>query len=410
MSSSRTTAAAEPPPAPDEGGYWPERRSPLLDWLIGSARHLPDGPSLLRALCERLVAGGLPLARASFHLRVLHPQLFGMGFYWQRGADDIRVFRAEHGIEHTAMYQHSPMRVLFEGAGAVRQRLDLPDVAFRFPLFAELQDEGLTDYVALPITFSDGKTHGTTWSCDQPGGFASEHLAQIYDVLPVFGMLLEIHLNRRIAINLLDTYVGHQAGERILGGGITRGSAETIRGAIWLCDLRGFTALSERLDRDRLLACLNQFFDCMAGPVEAHGGEILKFMGDSMLAIFPLETDQACRRALQAALDGRAAMAGLNRDRAARGEEALGFGIALHAGDVMYGNIGAADRLDFTIIGPAVNLTSRLERLCRELGLDLVVSDIFARLCSACEYRSLGAYRLAGIGREVEAFTVLEAP
>jgi adenylate cyclase len=414
MSSSRATAPAEPPPATttpaEEGGYWPERRSPLLDWLIGSARGLPDGPSLLRALCDRLVAAGLPLARASFHVRILHPQLFGMGFYLRRGVDDIRVFRAEHGIEQTALFQHSPTRVLFEGAGAVRQRLDLPDVAFRFPLFSELRDDGMTDYVALPITFSDGKIHGTTWSSDRPGGFASEDLAQIYDVLPVFGMLLEIHLNRLIAINLLDTYVGHQAGERILHGGITRGSGETMRGAIWFCDLRGFTALSERMDRDRLLACLNQFFDCMAGPVEAHGGEILKFMGDSMLAIFPLETDQACRRALQAALDARAAMAKLNRERAAKDEEALGFGIALHAGDVMYGNIGAANRLDFTIIGPAVNLTSRLERLCRELGLDLVVSDIFARLCSACEYRPLGAYRLAGIGREVEVFTILEAP
>jgi adenylate cyclase len=410
MSSTRATAAAEPPATPDDGGYWPERRSPLLDWLIGSARHLPDGPSLLRALCERLVAAGLPLARASFHLRVLHPQLFDMGFYWQRGDHDIRVFHAEHGIQQTDIYRQSPIRVLFEGAGAVRQRLDLPDVEFRFPLFAELQGEGMTDYVALPITFSDGKVHGTTWSSDRPGGFATEHLAQIYDLLPVFGMLLEIHLNRRIAINLLDTYVGHQAGERILRGGITRGSGETMRGAIWFCDLRGFTALSERMDRDRLLACLNQFFDCMAGSVEAQGGEILKFMGDSVLAIFPLETDQACRRALQAALDARAAIARLNRERAANDEEALGFGIALHAGDVMYGNIGAADRLDFTIIGPAVNLTSRLERLCRELDLDLVVSDTFARLCSACAYRSLGTYRLAGIGREVEAFTVVEAP
>jgi adenylate cyclase len=409
MSSTKATAAAEPHPASGEAGYWPERRSPILDWLVGNARHLPDGPTLLRSLCERLVAAGLPLARASFHVRILHPQLFGMGFYWQRGGDDIRVFRAEHGIQQTALYQQSPMRVLFEGAGAVRQRLDLPDVAFRFPLFAELRDEGLTDYVALPITFSDGKIHGTTWSSDQAGGFASEHLARIYDVLPVFGLLLEIHLNRRIAINLLDTYVGHQAGERILRGGITRGSAETMRGAIWFCDLRGFTALSERMDRDRLLASLNQFFDGMAGPVEAQGGEIWKFMGDSMLAIFPLETDQACRRALQAALDARAAMAGLNRDRAARGEEALGFGIALHVGDVMYGNIGAADRLDFTIIGPAVNLASRLERLCRELNLELVVSDTFARLCKGCEFRPLGAYQLAGISRQVEAFTVLEA-
>ena len=410
MSWTAVTAALEPPAAlaPGGAGQWPGQRSATLDWLVGEARRLPDGPGLLRGLCERLVAAGLPLARASFHVRVLHPQLFGMGFYWQRGIDDIRVFRAEHGIQQTALYQQSPMRVLFEGAGAVRQRLDLSEVDFRFPLFSELRAEGLTDYVALPITFTDGKIHGTTWSSDRPGGFATEDLAQIYDLLPVFGLLLEIHLNRRIAVNLLDTYVGHAAGEHILRGQITRGSGETVRAAIWYCDLRGFTALSERLDRDALLACLNQYFDSMAKPVDQHGGEILKFIGDAMLAMFPLDSDEACRRALQAALDARAAMAELNRERAARGEEALEFGIALHAGDVMYGNIGAANRLDFTVVGPAVNVASRLERLCRELGLNLVVSDTFAGMCMACEYRPLGSFQLVGISRPVEAFTVAE--
>jgi adenylate cyclase len=409
MSWAKATAAAEPAAAAAAGaGRWPERRSPILDWLIGDARRLPNGRTLLRALGERLVAAGLPLARASFHIRVLHPQLFGVGYFWQRGSEEVRVFRAEHGIQQTEFYRQSPIRVLLEGAGAVRQRLDLPDVAFRFPLFHELRNEGLTDYVALPITFSDGKTHGTTWASDRPGGFATADLAQIYDLLPPFSLLLEIHLNRRIAINLLDTYVGHAAGERILRGQITRGSGATVGAAIWFCDLRGFTELSERMDRDRLLACLNQYFDAMAGPVEAHGGEILKFMGDAMLAIFPLDSDQACRRALAAALDARAAMARLNRERAAHGEEALRMGIALHAGDVMYGNIGALHRLDFTVIGPAVNLAARLEELCRELGLDLVLSNAFARLCADSEYHCLGEHRLRGIGTPIEVFTVPE--
>jgi adenylate cyclase len=413
MSWTRATAPAEPrsAAAPGAVGNWPQARSPILDWLIGDARRLPDGPTLLRALCERLLEAGMPLARASFHIRTLHPQLYGVGFYWQRGADDIRVFRAEHGILQTPQYQQSPMRLLFEGAGAVRQRLDLPDADFDFdfPLLNELREQGLTDYVALPLTFSDGKIHGTTWSSDRPGGFTTEHLAQLYDLLPVFSLLLEIHLNRRIAINLLDTYVGRDAGERILRGQITRGSGQTVRAAIWFCDLRGFTELSERTDRDTLLACLNQYFDCMAKPVEEHGGEILKFIGDAMLAMFPLETEQACQRALQAALDARAAMGKLNGERAARGEEALGFGIALHAGDVMYGNIGAANRLDFTVIGPAVNLTSRLEKLCRALGLDLLVSDTFAGMCACADYRSLGTHVLSGISRPVEVFTVPEA-
>jgi adenylate cyclase len=408
MSWTSVTAAAEPRSAavPDAAGTWPTARSPIIDWLIGDARRLPDDATLLRALCERLVEAGMPLARASFHIRTLHPQLFGMGFYWQRGAEDIRVFRAEHGIQQTPMYQRSPMRLLFEGAGAVRQRLDVPHVDFEFPLLDELRQEGLTDYVALPMTFSDGKIHGTTWSSDRPGGFTTEHLTEIYDLLPLFSLLLEIHLNRRIAVNLLDTYVGRAAGERILRGQITRGSGETVRAALWFCDLRGFTELSERTDRDTLLACLNQYFDCMAKPVEAHGGEVLKFIGDAMLAMFPLETEQACQRALQAALDARAAMDRLNAERSARGEEALAFGLALHAGDVMYGNIGAANRLDFTVVGPAVNLTSRLEKLCRSLGLDLLISDTFAGMCACADYRSLGTHQLTGISRDVEIFTV----
>jgi adenylate cyclase len=399
---------AEVAPATDAGA-WPKRRGPVLDWLIGEARQLPDGPTLLRQLCTRLLDLGLPLARASFHMRTLHPQLFGIGFYWHRGADEIRVFRAQHGIERTDVFLKSPMRVLFEGAGAVRQRLDLPDVEFAFPLFDELRADGLTDYVALPITFSDGKIHGTTWSSDRPGGFETEHLTLIEDLLPVFSLLLEIHLNRRIAITLLDTYVGHRAGERILKGQITRGSGETIAAAIWYCDLRGFTELSERIGRDALIACLNDYFDSMAGAVEQHGGEILKFIGDAVLAIFPLEEEQACRRALQAALDARAAMAERNTRRRERGEETLGFGIALHTGEVMFGNIGSTNRLDFTVIGPAVNLTSRIERLCRMLGRDILVSEDFALACQARELRPLGHHQLPGVERPVEVFAPADA-
>ena len=159
MSWTTAAAAAEPrTAAPGAAGNWPAARSPILDWLVGEARRLPDDATLLRALCERLVEAGMPLARASFHIRTLHPQLFGMGFYWQRGSDDIRVFRAEHGIQQTPLYQRSPMRLLFEGAGAVRQRLDLRDTDFdyEFPLLNELREQGLTDYVALPLTFSNG--------------------------------------------------------------------------------------------------------------------------------------------------------------------------------------------------------------------------------------------------------------
>ncbi len=387
---------------------WPRRPGPLHHWLVTEGRRLPDGAALLTGFCNRLVEAGVPLRRASFNLRVLHPQLFGMGFYWERDAEQVRIFRAEHGIQQTAMFQNSPMRALFEGAGAVRQRLDLPEAEFRFPLFYELREQGLTDYVALPMVFTDGKIHGTTWASDRPGGFASEELALIEDLLPVFSMLVEVHFGRLITITLLDTYVGHHAGERILKGQIMRGTGETVGAAIWYCDLRDFTELSERTERDVLIDTLNAYFDCMAGPVEDHGGEILKFIGDAMLAIFPLEEGAACDRALRAAQSARRAMRKLNAERRARGEDALDFGLALHAGEVMYGNIGARDRLDFTIIGPAVNLVTRIESLCRSLGPNILISETFTTMCACGEYRSLGTHRLPGIARPVEIFTLVD--
>ena len=233
----------------------------------------------------------------------------------------------------------------------------------------------------------------------------TEHLTQIEDLLPVVSLLLEIHLNRRIAIDLLDTYVGRDAGERILNGQITRGSGETVQAAIWYCDLRGFTALSERLGRDALLACLNDYFDCMGVPIERHRGEILKFIGDAILAIFRLDDEPACGRALDAAIDARSAMLELNRRRRADGLDALDFGLALHAGEVMYGNIGTADRLDFTVIGPAVNLTTRIERLCRTLGPNLLMSEAFAEMCSASAAlaRPASPDRRAAAGRDLHA-------
>ena len=309
--------------------------------LLASLLAHADGGTLLTSLCQRLSDAGLPLARASFHLRLLHPQLFGMGLYWTRGAEQVRIYQAQHGIQETELYQRSPMRALFEGAERVRQRLDRPEASFSFPLFQELKTEGLTEYVALPLVFSNGAIHGTTWATDRPGGFDELHLARIKDLLPVLSLLLEILLDHHVTVGLLNTYVGQHAGERILRGQITRGSGETVSAAIWLSDLRGFTAMAERQPRDQLITCLNQYFDRMAAPVEQQGGEILKFIGDAMLAIFPLDADRACERALEAATDARTAMIHWNAERVKRGEEAVEFGIALHAGDVMYGNIGA---------------------------------------------------------------------
>ena len=383
----------------------------ILDWLLSrEARQLPNGPTLLKELCLRLSALGLPVARVSFHVRTLHPQLVGVGYFWYRGRDHIEVFQARHGVRDTDSYKQSPLRLIFEReAEEVRQNLELPDEAFTFPRYAEVKAEGMTDYMILPLTFSDGETNATSWSTDQPGGFTDEQVALIKAILPVFGLLIEIHLNRRIAINLLNAYVGRQAGEHILDGQITRGSGESIHAAIWFSDLRGFTAMSETKSRDQLLHLLNQYFDRLAEPVIEHGGEILKFIGDAMLAIFPLGQeagDDACARALKAAMQAQQAIKDLSAERASLGQDRIACGIALHVGEVMYGNIGSATRLDFTVIGPAVNLASRIEGLCHTLGSTILLSDHLAdEVGTAMPLRSLGRHQLSGIGRDVELFT-----
>lgn len=381
-----------------------------VQWLLGDAKYLPRGSDLLKELGHRLNSVGLQLARISFHVRTLHPQVQGVGFYWYRDKEDVRVVEMPHGWRETEVYQRSPLRLIFdEEIEEVRQPLDLDDDAFDFKLYAELKADGFTDYLALPLTFSDGKVHGTTWMTDREGGFEKSQLLQIRTILPIFSLLIEIHLNRRIAVHLLNTYIGRQAGERVLSGQITRGIGDSVQAAIWFSDLRGFTAMSERQERDALLSLLNQYFDRMAEPVEAHGGEILKFIGDAVLAIFPLAddaTDDACARALNAAVQAQEAMTAFNLERARHGHDQLACGIGLHVGEVMYGNIGSTNRLDFTVIGPAVNLASRIEGMCRKLGSNILVSDDFSkRLGRPDPLRSLGAHQLAGVGRDVELLT-----
>lgn len=382
--------------------------SAIVDWLLSDeARQLPSGPIVLKELCLRLNRAGLPVARTSFHVQTLHPQLFGIGFYWYRGRDDIEIFQARHGARDTDVYKHSPIRLILEReVDEIHQKLELPDETFAFPRYAEIKAEGMTDYLILPLTFSDGKTNATSWSTDKPGGFTDEQVALIKMILPVFSLLIEIHLNRRIAANLLDAYVGHQAGERILSGQITRGSGETIPAAIWFSDLRGFTAMSEAKDRDELLALLNHYFDTVARPITERGGEILKFIGDAVLAIFPLKDAAACQRAYDAAIDAKDSLDTLNAERVDKGEDTIECGIALHVGEVIYGNIGSADRLDFTVIGPAVNLASRIEGLCPTLHVDILLSSAFKdRLDSDIPLTHLGRHRLKGVKDEVEVFS-----
>ena len=396
----------------DDVGRWPSRRSSVLDWLVNEVTGQPFLDNLFVELCNRLRAAGLPLDRATLHLRTLHPQFGGATLRWAPGLHDVVFTTVDRNVWQRPDYLGSPLRPLYEGeVEGIRARLDLPlpEGARTFAIYDDLRAEGLVDYVALPMQFVSGTRHACTWATRQPGGFSTAELQTIAELLPILAMVTEIRLNRRITRNILEAYVGKRSGERILAGDISRGSGETITAAIWHCDLRGFTMLSERWPRDDVIASLNAYFDTMAAPLVDAGGEILKFIGDAMLAIFPMNEPKACERAFKAALDAEAGMADLNRERRAVGQDELAFGLALHVGDVMWGNIGAQQRLDFTVIGPAVNVASRLDELSKELRRPLVVSGSFADRCSCAHavLERLGSYPLRGVELAVEVLAPL---
>jgi adenylate cyclase len=310
----------------------------------------------------------------------------------------------EYGITETDSYRNSPVAALRAGAEQVRKRLEEPSSDEDYPLYAEMRCEGLTDYVAWPLHYTLGKSHMVSFATARPGGFTEGEVALLADLLPVLSLVTEVRFKNRFARRLLETYVGPHASEQILSGLTTRGSGVTITAAVMICDLRGFTAISEHWPRDDVIALLNEYFETLAIPIERHGGEILKFIGDGLLAVFRQDRPTACGDALNAATDARRGMAALNERRNARGSEPLGYGIGINVGDVMYGNIGTMSRLDFTVIGPAVNAAARLEALTKKLGRTALFSGAFAKKVNDRSLQRLGTYPLRGLGEPLEVF------
>jgi adenylate cyclase len=385
--------------------------SAIADWLTAGAPSTPELDQAIKKLCDDLCASGLPLWRAAVFVRTLHPDFFGRAFVWRRGAD-VTVQRGEHSFRRTEDYLNSPIHLLYKEGKPVRQRLTEPPVAGELPFFGEQRAEGVTDYLAVPLAFIDGSLHGASWSTKRPGGFTDTQLAGLESLTGPLARLVENHELRHIAANLLDTYVGNNAGARVLAGQIQRGHADKIRAAIWLSDMRGFTALSDRLPPEAMVAVLNRYFDCQVPVIREHGGEILKFMGDGLLAIFPIAPDdsdieEVSTRVLAAARAMRRNIETLNATDACALGQALRFGLALHVGEVLYGNIGGMGRLDFTCIGPAVNLVARLEKLAATLGRSVIASADFAKQCRS-EMAELGAFSVAGFAAAQTAYGLRE--
>lgn len=376
-----------------------------LDWVTDGGRPAYTPTALLSQTCERLVGAGLPLWRVGAFVRTLHPDMYGRSFVWRQGAEVV-ANTANFDLPESPEFTRSPLAILYASGHEVRYRLDDPE-SKRFPFFDDMRGEGVTDYIALPLSFTDGSIHATSWTTKSPGGFSDEHLTALRKLAAPLARLVEIIRLRYTAATLLDTYVGNRAGERILAGQIRRGHAETMQAAIWLSDLRGFTALSDRLAPEIVVDILNQYFDCQVPAIRNHGGEILKFMGDGLLAVFPIAKDggnlgEVCGRVLEAAREARASVDAMHYG-SAEADERFRFGVALHIGGILFGNIGGSSRLDFTCIGPAVNLAARLEKIAGRLNRTVVASAAFAGVLPG-GWTDLGEFPIAGFSRPQRVF------
>ena len=386
------------------------------DWLLKDALGQDDLLLLYESFVWRLVASGMPLDRASLHVGTLHPQLFGFAWNWARAdglCDEVQV---EEAVLKTDAYRRNPIFRVIEYGESFRGRADDADTVARYPLMAELAKQGIVEYIALPLHAGGAYHNAATLATHREGGFTDEQHAALCRIGALFALHVERHIALRIAGNVLDTYLGAAAGRRVLHGSIRRGAGESIRAVIWVSDLRGFTDLADRLAPPDMIALLNAYFEQLAGAVIAHGGEVLKFIGDGLLAVFPFaafaDESSAAEASLAAAQDAMAAVDTMN---AAPPESIAGIdgwrplcsGIALHEGEVFFGNVGAPERLDFTVIGAAVNAASRIESLCKSLGRAILISEPVARRLGR-PLEAMGEHVLRGLAAPVAIFSPKE--
>lgn len=378
----------------------------VVHWLTNDTRDERFLDNIFADLCVRLRQAGIAVKRASLHLLIYHPQWLGARIMWADGMREADIARVDYDVRERSEYIGSPANEIHDGATEVRENLERdPSLGRKHALYDELRAQGLTDYVVWPLYHTLGKRHMVTFATDQPGGFDDAQIAGLLKLLPALALVSEIRMKNRLARTLLETYVGSHAGELILAGATRRGSGTTVRAAIMICDLRDFTRISDNWPRDDVIDLLNDYFDAISEPIARHGGEILKFMGDGLLAIFPLSQPSACTNLLRAVTEARQAMVALNEKNGDIGRAPLKYGVGVHVGDVMYGNIGSRTRLDFTVIGPAVNMASRLEALTKQLGRTVLLSRAFAdSVESDFDLERVGEYPVRGFAEPIELF------
>jgi len=403
--------------------------SPLFDglaqWTLQEGLHGTSVSDLVQGFGRRLVAGGVPVSRISIGSMILHPVFGAADIIWESDHDQVSVNRAPRKALTTPEFQNSPFfHMASAGVPFLHQRLDKPVSQQNFPLYERLSAAGITDYFAF--FQSHGNTEEVLWadlppgmagvlgafSTRRAGGFADLEIEYLKAISAPLAMAIKATTSYDLSKALLDTYLGKYTGGHVLDGLVERGDGRLIDCVLWYCDLRDSTRLADETPLDDYLVTLNDYFDCTAGAVLDHGGEVLKFIGDAVMAIFPVEegvrpTVDMCRAAMMTAKDAIARAQRLNETRNANGLTEISFGIALHVGQVMYGNVGADRRLDFTVIGPAANEVARLDGLSKKLGTPVVASAAFDTQ-SAEDLTALGTHEIQGVSGGLAVYTLPE--
>lgn len=368
----------------------------VIEWLSGDECHELDDAGLVAGLGRRLRSAGLPADRITLHLRTLHPEIFARTVAWSPG-EPVEIRDREHGIEVSALFVGSPLRQVMELREPVVVRGEDAGGAALADIDV-FRGRSLAEIVIVPLCNVDGPVSAASFCTARRGGFSPAERAALARIVPALRNACELRTLRQVELTLLDTYIGATTAQRILAGRIRRGQIESLDAALMLCDLRGFTELSNRLPHERVLALLNEYFDRVVPAIVGAGGEVLKFMGDAVLAFFHRdEAAAACAAALQGARDALGSLS-----RLAVPDAELHAGIALHYGTVSYGNIGSGQRLDFTVIGPDVNLVSRIQSVCSTSGQPLLMSARFAALLDALPATPIGGHALKGFAEPVE--------
>lgn len=376
---------------------------PMVDWLLREAAYLTTPEEFTTTLAAKMLENGIAVSRLGLLIWSLHPLIAGKVYNWNKSDDQVRTFAPPYEIREDPQFINSPLRHVSDGLGGIRQKLGTDQPENSFPIMEDLRAQGATDYVAMPLRFSDGRTNVLTLTCDHPEGFTTSNLGLMFECSSVISRYYEVFMQRENAQSLLETYVGKRSGSRVLGGEIRRGDGDEIDAAIMFCDLRGSTMLEETLGRADYIKLLNEFFETTSNIIDEHGGEILKFIGDAVLAVFPAEGDAANARA-QALASARDIVARLKQLREEDNTHNCDCSIGIAYGNVIYGNVGSQERLDFTVIGRAANIAARLGDYGKSLGHRIVVTDDFS--VSTTPTADLGRVALHNVSKPVRCIAI----